>query len=106
MQTATTHWLEGPACFDRIAAELKALMKAKGYTTLGDFRGKLKPFSKENKPKFSAKSAAAAPRWTWAHKLLALVLPLFVLLLQREVKRAMRRTAGVSALAAGEECDD
>ena len=106
VQTATTHWLEGPACFDRIAAELKALMKAKGYTTLGDFRGKLKPFSKENKPKFSAKSSSAAPRWTWAHKLLALVLPLFVLLLQREVKRAMRRTAGVSALAAGEECDD
>ena len=106
VQTATTHWLEGPACFDRIAAELKALMKAKGYTTLGDSRGKLKPFSKENKPKFSAKSSSAAPRWTWAHKLLALVLPLFVLLLQREVKRAMRRTAGVSALAAGEECDD
>ena len=32
VQTATTHWLEA-ACFDRIADELKALMKAKGYTT-------------------------------------------------------------------------
>ena len=47
VQTATTHWLEGPACFDRIADELKALMKAKGYTTLDDFRGKLAVFEGE-----------------------------------------------------------
>ena len=44
--------------------------------------------------------------WPAPCDVLALVLPLFVLLLQREVKRAMRRTAGVSALTAGEECDD
>ena len=30
VQTATTYWLEGAECFDRLAAELEALMKRKG----------------------------------------------------------------------------
>lgn len=30
VQVATCHWLEGPACFDRIARELQELMAAKG----------------------------------------------------------------------------
>jgi dihydroorotate dehydrogenase (fumarate) len=29
VQTATTHWLEGPSCFDRIATELEAVMHTK-----------------------------------------------------------------------------
>lgn len=51
VQTATTHWLEGPECFHRIAQELTALMAAKGYQSLADFKGKLKPYDKANKPK-------------------------------------------------------
>jgi len=51
VQTATTHWLEGPACFDRIATELSAIMTAKGYSSIGDFKGKLKAYDKTNKPK-------------------------------------------------------
>eukprot|EP01063_Lacrimia_lanifica_P018069 TRINITY_DN25025_c0_g1_i1.p1 TRINITY_DN25025_c0_g1~~TRINITY_DN25025_c0_g1_i1.p1 ORF type:complete len:390 (+),score=192.79 TRINITY_DN25025_c0_g1_i1:61-1230(+) len=42
VQTATTHWLEGPGCFDRIAGELAALMGKKGYASIKDFQGKLK----------------------------------------------------------------
>jgi len=43
VQVATQHWKEGPNCFNRIADELEAIMKAKGYTSIEDFRGKLKP---------------------------------------------------------------
>ena len=45
----TCHWTEGPSCFDRIAAELQDIMKKKGYTSLEDFRGKLKPYVKSAK---------------------------------------------------------
>jgi dihydroorotate dehydrogenase (fumarate) len=44
VQVATTHWLEGPECFDRIAKELESIMKRKGYTSISDYRGKLKEF--------------------------------------------------------------
>mmetsp|Transcript_33171 Transcript_33171/g.48642 ORF Transcript_33171/g.48642 Transcript_33171/m.48642 type:complete len:435 (+) Transcript_33171:64-1368(+) len=47
VQVGTCHWNEGPKCFDRICAELRAIMKEKGYTKISDFRGKLKPWSKE-----------------------------------------------------------
>lgn len=43
VQVGTRHYKEGASCFDRIAGELEALMRAKGYTSLDDFRGKLKP---------------------------------------------------------------
>lgn len=46
VQVATCHWTEGPSCFERIANELQNIMKAKGYTTIEDFRGKLKPYVK------------------------------------------------------------
>jgi len=46
VQVATCHWTEGPGCFARIASELEALMKEKGYRSIEDFRGKLKPFEK------------------------------------------------------------
>lgn len=47
VQVGTCHWVEGPACFDRICSELKAIMKEKGYAKIEDFRGKLKEWSKE-----------------------------------------------------------
>ena len=47
VQIGTCHWSEGPGCFDRIGNELKAIMKKKGYLSLDEFRGKLKPWSKE-----------------------------------------------------------
>ena len=47
VQVGTCHWIEGPKCFDRICAELEAIMEEKGYTSIDDFKGKLKPWSKE-----------------------------------------------------------
>ena len=46
VQVGTCHWTEGPACFDRIATELQGIMTKKGYNSLEDFRGKLKPYVK------------------------------------------------------------
>ena len=54
VQVGTTHWTEGAGCFDRISTELEALMKRKGYTSVEQFRGKLKPYSK---PQGGAKAA-------------------------------------------------
>mmetsp|Transcript_9841 Transcript_9841/g.19390 ORF Transcript_9841/g.19390 Transcript_9841/m.19390 type:complete len:385 (-) Transcript_9841:150-1304(-) len=51
VQVGTCHWTEGPGCFDRICSELKDIMKEKGYTKIGDFRGKLKEWSKEGAAK-------------------------------------------------------
>ena len=47
VQVGTCHWTEGPKCFDRICEELKSIMKDKGYSAVEDFKGKLKPLSKE-----------------------------------------------------------
>jgi len=47
VQVGTCHWIEGPKCFDRICAELQAIMAEKGYASIDDFKGKLKPWSKE-----------------------------------------------------------
>ena len=46
-QVATAHWKEGPKCFDRIHDELRAIMKSKGYASVKEVIGKLKPWSKE-----------------------------------------------------------
>lgn len=46
VQVGTCHWTEGCGCFDRIAGELEAIMRKKGYNSLADFRGKLKPYTK------------------------------------------------------------
>ena len=43
VQVGSCHWTEGPGCFKRIAGELEAIMKKKGYTSIQDFRGKIKP---------------------------------------------------------------
>ncbi|KAL3796148.1 hypothetical protein HJC23_000651 [Cyclotella cryptica] len=47
VQVGTCHWVEGPSCFDRMCNELTDIMKEKGYTSIDDFRGKLKEWSKE-----------------------------------------------------------
>ena len=91
VQVATTHWLEGPACFDRVAAELRALMAAKGYAGLDEFRGKLKPWSRENKPREAEAAAAggeARAGLGWAHWLLAALLPLLLAAAARHIHDA------------------
>ncbi|OQR93640.1 hypothetical protein ACHHYP_02392 [Achlya hypogyna] len=55
VQIGTCHWIEGPKCFDRITAELEALLQRKGYASVNDVRGKLREWSKEG----AAKSRAA-----------------------------------------------
>jgi hypothetical protein len=46
VQVGTCHWTEGSKCFARIASELEAIMKVKGYHHIEDFRGKLKHYMK------------------------------------------------------------
>lgn len=43
VQLGTVYMQEGPACFARIQKELAEYMSKKGYKTIEDFRGKLKP---------------------------------------------------------------
>ena len=47
VQVATCHWTEGPSCFDRICRELQQIMKDKRYSSIQDFRGHVKEWSKE-----------------------------------------------------------
>ena len=47
VQVGTCHWTEGPKCFDRICKELEQIMETKGYTSIDDFKGKLKDWSRE-----------------------------------------------------------
>lgn len=42
LQVGTELHKEGPAIFERLTAELTAIMDEKGYTSIDDFRGKLK----------------------------------------------------------------
>mmetsp|Transcript_53614 Transcript_53614/g.130595 ORF Transcript_53614/g.130595 Transcript_53614/m.130595 type:complete len:402 (-) Transcript_53614:1611-2816(-) len=58
VQVGTCHWTEGPKCFDRIIEELQQIMTSKGYSSLDDVIGKLKPWSKEG----AALSRAAAKK--------------------------------------------
>jgi dihydroorotate dehydrogenase (fumarate) len=44
VQVGTCYWKEGPQCFKRIQNELMSIMKAKGYTSIKDFKGKLKKY--------------------------------------------------------------
>lgn len=62
VQTATTYWLEGAECFDRLAGELEGIMARKGYTSIKDFRGKLGVFDQSKVVKEPA--AAAKPKAT------------------------------------------
>jgi dihydroorotate dehydrogenase (fumarate) len=47
VQTATAHWIEGPDCFDRILTELSDILRHKGYASVHEVTGKLRPWSKE-----------------------------------------------------------
>ena len=47
VQIGTCHWTEGSECFERIAKELEQIMISKGYSSIEEFRGKLKPYSKD-----------------------------------------------------------
>ncbi|EQC27693.1 hypothetical protein SDRG_14531 [Saprolegnia diclina VS20] len=55
VQIGTCHWIEGPKCFDRIASELQAILRRKGYANVDAVRGQLKEWSKDG----AAKSRAA-----------------------------------------------
>lgn len=58
VQVGTCHWNEGPKCFDRICKELEDLMAKKGYSSIEDFKGKLKEWSKEGVAKSREAKAA------------------------------------------------
>lgn len=55
VQVGTCHWKEGAKCFDRICDELETVLQEKGYSSVQDVIGNLKPWSKEG----AAKSRAA-----------------------------------------------
>ena len=59
MQVGTCHWSEGAACFERIASELEAIMRAKGYRSIADFRGKLRTYEKGAKFHAAGKGGSA-----------------------------------------------
>ena len=46
VQVGTCHWTEGSSCFKRISSELADIMTQKGYKSIEEFRGKLKPYEK------------------------------------------------------------
>lgn len=54
VQVGTCHWREGPSCFHRICAELKDIMKQKGYTSIQDIKGKLQDWNKDGANKSRA----------------------------------------------------
>lgn len=62
VQVGTCHWKEGPKCFDRICKELKEVLEEKGYSSVKEVIGKLKPWSKEGAAlsREAKKEAAAA----------------------------------------------
>jgi dihydroorotate dehydrogenase (fumarate) len=62
VQVGTCHWNEGPGCFDRIATELEDIMRSKGYTSIEEFRGKLKPYVEPKAP-LTAPSTSASDSW-------------------------------------------
>jgi len=65
VQVGTCHWKEGPKCFNRICEELRLIMKNKGYSNISEFRGKLKPWTKEG-AKVSRKARKSAVKATEA----------------------------------------
>lgn len=65
VQVGTCHWKEGPKCFNRICEELREIMKNKGYSNIHEFRGKLKPWTKDG-AKISRKARKSAEQATEA----------------------------------------
>lgn len=64
VQVGTQHRVEGPKCFNRIAAELETFMKQKGYSCLADFRGKLKAAGAGRKDCEQLRPSAVPPTLT------------------------------------------
>mmetsp|Transcript_35282 Transcript_35282/g.69211 ORF Transcript_35282/g.69211 Transcript_35282/m.69211 type:complete len:377 (+) Transcript_35282:22-1152(+) len=94
VQVATCHWLEGPACFGRISKELCGIMKKKGYSSIQDFKGKLKDFDRKltkaaidgsEEATSSPSSSISLVSLPWV--LLAIMVPILAVLLQREFMR-------------------
>jgi dihydroorotate dehydrogenase (fumarate) len=92
VQVGTCHWKEGPKCFDRICDELRELLKEKGYSSVQEVIGKLKPWSKEGaaltraaKKKEEAtnttKTASGEPQGMDVSKMLNAVLMLVIAIL-------------------------
>eukprot|EP00934_Nitzschia_sp_Nitz4_P002303 Nitzschia sp. Nitz4//scaffold34_size148208//35164//36300//NITZ4_002966-RA/size148208-processed-gene-0.8-mRNA-1//1//CDS//3329548753//2303//frame0 len=61
VQIGTCHWKEGPQCFDRICKELSDLLKSKGYSSVKEVIGKLKPWSKEGAALARAANKSTSP---------------------------------------------
>jgi dihydroorotate dehydrogenase (fumarate) len=59
-QVGTTHWVEGPTCFDRILSELRDILRNKGIRSVSAVTGSLKPWSAANRPKPTPTAASAA----------------------------------------------
>jgi dihydroorotate dehydrogenase (fumarate) len=57
IQVGTCHWTEGSSCFERISKELEEIMKSKGYKSIDDFRGKLKPYIRSSNNNKSTKAS-------------------------------------------------
>jgi dihydroorotate dehydrogenase (fumarate) len=88
-QIATQHWKEGPDCFDRIHTELRDIMHRKGYTSVKQVTGKLKPWSKEGAARLrqEASTPKAVPSAnksnsdTQVYKLLSMILTVVIAIL-------------------------
>ena len=63
VQVGSCHWTEGPACFARIAQELTDLMRRKGYSSIEEFRGKLKPYIKPSRSTSKDTVTCALKSW-------------------------------------------
>lgn len=58
VQVGTTHWREGPSCFDRITNELRSVLREKGHGSATEVTGTLQEWSKQ--PRVSKKGTIGA----------------------------------------------
>jgi dihydroorotate dehydrogenase (fumarate) len=65
-QVGTTHWTEGPTCFDRILSELRDILRNKGIRSVSAVTGSLKPWNATNRPKPTPTAASATVAKTHA----------------------------------------
>ena len=82
VQLGTCHWTESGDCFERVSSELKIIMQSKGYNSIEDFRGKLKPYMKGAKQitKMSTYSnSKLKDKSNNSNTLLFIILPMFLI---------------------------
>ena len=60
VQVGSTHWVEGATCFERISKELIHLIRSKGYSSIEDFKGKLRVYEKHNSKVPQSKSNSSS----------------------------------------------